>query len=81
MSLIGVALSALTANSKGGTLLLTILVFPLMIPPVIFGTRASLNVYNGLDSSNELLFLVGFFMLLLSTLPWASAAAIKTRIH
>ena len=81
MSLIGVALSALTANSKGGTLLLTILVFPLMIPPVIFGTRACLNVHNGLDSSNELLFLVGFFMLLLSTLPWASAAAIKTRIH
>ena len=81
MSLIGVALSALTANSKGGTLLLTILVFPLMIPPVIFGTRASLNVHNGLDSSNELLFLVGFFMLLRSTLPWASAAAIKTRIH
>ena len=81
LSLIGVALSALTANSRSGTLLLTILVFPLMIPPVIFGTRASLNAYNGLDVSNEVLFLVGFFMLLLSTLPWASAAAIKTRIH
>ncbi len=81
MSLIGVALSALTANSRSGTLLLTILVFPLMIPPVIFGTRASLNTNNGLDVSNEVLFLVGFFVLLLSTLPWASAAAIKTRIH
>ena len=33
-----------------------------MIPPVIFGTRASLNVHNGLDASNELLFLVGFFL-------------------
>ncbi|OUU74212.1 MAG: hypothetical protein CBC29_08740 [Methylococcaceae bacterium TMED69] len=81
MSLIGVALSALTANSRNGTLLLTILVFPMMIPPVIFGTSSSLNAYNGLDVSNEVLFLIGFFMLLLSTLPWASAAAIKTRIH
>ena len=81
MSLIGVALSALTANSKGGGLLLTILVFPLMIPPIIFGTRASLNAYNNISYSNEVLFLLGFFVLLLSTLPWASAAAIKTRVH
>lgn len=81
MSLIGVALSALTANSKGGALLLTILVIPLMIPPIIFGTRASISVLNDLDYSNEMLFLFGFFLLLLSTLPWISAAAIKTRIN
>ena len=81
MSLIGVALSALTANLKGGGLLLTILIFPLMIPPIIFGTRASMSAHNNQDYSNEMMFLFGFFILLLSTLPWISAAAIKTRIN
>ena len=81
MSLVGAAVSALTAGLRGGSLLTVTLLLPLLVPPVIFGASATSNTSLGLDPTPELLFLSGFFVLALTLSPWACAAAIRTRIQ
>jgi len=81
ISLIGAAVSALTAGLRAGSLLLVTLLLPLLVPPVIFGASATLNAARGLDSGAELLFLSGFFVLTLTLAPWATAVAVRVRIQ
>jgi len=81
VSLIGAAVSALTAGLRAGSLLLVTLLLPLLVPPVIFGSSATLNAARGLDPAAELLFLSGFFVLTLTLAPWATAIAVRIRIQ
>ena len=69
ISLVGTSISALTAGLRGGSLLLVILLLPLLLPPVIFGTSATANTAIGLNPTAELFFLSGFLVLSLSLVP------------
>ena len=81
VSLIGAAVSALTAGLRAGSLLLVTLLLPLLVPPLIFGASATVNTARGLDPTAELLFLSGFFVLTLTLAPWATAVAVRVRMQ
>lgn len=80
MSFIGAALSALTVGLRGGGLLLAMLILPLYIPVLIFGSAAAGNAAQGLPAEAELYFLTGLLILAVTLAPWATAAALKIRL-
>ena len=80
MSFIGAAVSALTVGLRGGGLLLAMLILPLYIPVLIFGSAAAGNATRGLPAEAELYFLTGLLILAVTLAPWATAAAIKIRL-
>lgn len=80
MSFIGAAVSALTVGLRGGGLLLAMLILPLYIPVLIFGSAAASNAAQGLPAAAELYFLTGLLILAVTLAPWATAAALKIRL-
>lgn len=80
MSLIGSAIAALTVGLRAGGMLLALLMVPMYIPILIFGTAASANAALDLSAAAELYFLAGLLVLALSLAPWAAAAAIRIRL-
>ncbi len=81
MSLIGTAVTALTAGLRNSGMLLVLLMLPLYIPVLIFGSAAASNAALGLPVTAELYFIAGMFVLALTLTPWATAAAIKVRMN
>ena len=80
LSFIGCTISALTVGLRGGGMLLVLLILPLYIPVLIFGTAAARNATLGLPIQAELYFLAGLLTLAVTLTPWATAAAIKVRL-
>ena len=78
LSLIGAIGAALTLGLRGGGILLSLLILPLYIPVLVYGSRAV--TVSALDFADTLPYfsLLGAFLLLALVLsPWAAAAALR----
>ncbi len=79
LSLIGAVGVALTAGLRSGGLLLTLLVLPLYLPLLIFGTGAADAARRGLPPTAHLYMLAAVLVLALTLAPLATSAALRTR--
>lgn len=77
LSMIGAIGAALTLGLRGGGVLLSLLVLPLYIPVLIFGTGAVDATISGLGAAAHLSLLGAFLVFSLMFAPWASAAALR----
>lgn len=77
LSMIGAIGAALTLGLRGGGVLLSLLVLPLCIPVLIFGTGAVDAVSTGLVVSPHLSFLSALLVLALAFTPWVTAQALR----
>lgn len=77
LSLIGTLGAALTLGARRGGILLTLLVLPLVIPVLIFGTAAIDAAVTGLPVHPHLLLLAGLLLAAIALVPIATAAAIR----
>ncbi len=77
LSLIGGIGAALTVGLKRGGVLLALLVLPLFIPVLIFGSSAVVAAASGFDTGAALSLLGGLFFLALALAPWAAAASLR----
>jgi len=75
--LIGALVVALTLGSRNHGILLSLLVIPLFIPVLIFGTGAVINAVSGLSSQGALLMLLAMLIMALSLTPIAISSALK----
>jgi heme exporter protein B len=77
LSLVGSVCAALTLGSRRGGVLLPILVLPLYIPVLVFGTSGVTSALDGADPTPQLMILGGLLLGALVLAPWASAAALR----
>jgi heme exporter protein B len=77
LSLVGSVCAALTLGARRGGVLLPILVLPLYIPVLIFGSSGVAAALDGLDPQSHLVILGGLSLGALVLAPWASAAALR----
>jgi heme exporter protein B len=81
LSLIGSVGAALTLGSRRGSVLLSLLVLPLIMPVLIFGARATDLAMHG-EAADGPLWLLGAMLILAITLtPFASAAALRISLE
>jgi heme exporter protein B len=78
LSLLGALGAALSLGLRGGGALTALLVLPLNVPVLIFGTGTVGQQLAGLDPSPTLSLLGALLALGLATLPWAIATALRT---
>ncbi len=77
LSLLGAIGAALTLGLRGGGILIAVLILPLYIPILIYGSGAvSASMMQG-ESQAYLLLLGAFLLLSLIFTPWATAAALR----
>ena len=81
VSLVGAVGAALVLGTRRGGVLLSLLVLPLYIPVLIFGTAAVEATVTGLPAGPMLMVLGGFMVLALSLSPWAAAAALRQAVE
>jgi len=81
LSLIGAFGAALTVGLKRGGLLLSLLVLPMYVPTLIFGTEAARRGADGLATGTPLMMLAAISLGTVALLPFASAAAIRVNIR
>lgn len=81
LSLLGAWGAALTLGVRGGGVLLIIIVLPLAVPALIFGTGAVGAVESGLSASAHLSLLGALALVSAVFLPWASAAALRLAVE
>jgi heme exporter protein B len=77
LSMVGAIGAALTLGLRGGGVLLSLLVLPLCIPVLIFGTGAVEAVSTGLTASPHLSLLGALLVLALAFTPWVTAQALR----
>ncbi len=77
MSLIGSVAAALTLSLKRGKLLLAIIVLPLYVPILIFGTSAVNNSFLQMNFASEIIFLSIIFLLFLLITPTACLKSLR----
>jgi heme exporter protein B len=77
LSLIGAIGAALTLGLRGGGVLVSLLVLPLTIPVLIFGTGAVEATVSGLGGQGHLLMLAAILVLSLIFAPLAASAALR----
>lgn len=80
LSLIGAIGAALTLGLRGGGVLVALLVLPLYIPVLIFGSGAVGAQASGLGSTAHLQLLAGVLAASAALAPWAAAAALRVSI-
>ena len=80
LSVIGAFGAALTVGLKRGGLLLSLLVLPMYVPTLIFGTEVVKRGAAGAAPGTPLLLLAGITLVALAILPFASAAAIRANL-
>lgn len=81
VSLVGAVGAALVLGTRRGGVLLSLLVLPLYIPVLIFGTAAVESAITGVSSNGPLLVLAGFAVLALTLCPWATSAALRHAVE
>lgn len=81
LSLIGALAAALTLGTGRGNVLLSILVFPLIVPVLIFATGAVSVAAEGWSASAHLGLLAAILILTLTLAPLAIAAALRLNIE
>ncbi|MDD2684614.1 MAG: heme exporter protein CcmB [Gallionella sp.] len=77
LSMLGAIGAALTLGLRGGGVLLSLLVLPLCIPVLIFGTGAVDAVSSGLSVASHLSLLGAMLVLALVFTPWVTAQALR----
>lgn len=81
LSLIGSIGAALTLGLRNGGVLVLLLVLPLCIPVLIFGTGAVAAVEAGVAAQGHLSLLAALLLLSLLAAPPAVAAALRISVH
>ena len=81
LSVLGGIGAALTVGVRRGSVLLSLLVLPLAMPLLIFGSRAVGMVMDGDSPSGPLQLLAAIFFLTLSLGPLAMSAAIRISVE
>ena len=82
LSLIGSIGAALTLGLRGGGILLSLLVLPLYIPVLVYGSGAvTVSTIDPADVQPYLSLLAAFFILALVFSPLASAAALRISVE
>jgi heme exporter protein B len=77
LSLVGAIGAALTIGARRGGILIPLLILPLYIPVLIFGTAAVDAALADLSARPYLLFLGAGLLLALPLSPWAASAALR----
>lgn len=77
LSAIGAIGAALTLGLRGGGVLVSLLVLPLCIPVLIFGTGAVDAVQSGMSVAPHLALLGAMLALSLACAPWVAAHALR----
>lgn len=77
LSLLGTLGAALTVGTRGGGLLLLLIVLPLAVPTLVFGAGAVAAVEAGLSATPHLSLLGAMCIAALLALPWAAGAALR----
>jgi heme exporter protein B len=77
LSLLGAVGASLVLGARRGGVLLSLLVLPLYIPVLIFGTAAVEAGLTGMAVKPPLLVLAGFLILALTLAPFAASVALK----
>ncbi len=77
LSMLGAIGAALTLGLRGGGVLLSLLVLPLCIPVLIFGSGAVEAVSSGLSVTSNLSLIAALLMLCLVFTPWVTAQALR----
>lgn len=82
LSLIGAIGAALTLGLRGGGVLLSLLILPLYIPVLVYGSGAvAASAVTGSDLQAYFSLLIAFFLLALVFSPWATAAALRISVE
>ena len=81
LSLVGSIGTALTVCTRRGGILLTLIVLPLYIPVLVFGSTAVQNAGLGLPIAGQIYLLSAMAILALCLTPIAAAAAIKISLN
>lgn len=81
LSLIGSVAAALTLGARRQGVLLSLLVLPLYVPPLIFGAGAVEASVLGTGPRVDLLLLGALTLAALPLCPWASAAALRQALE
>ena len=81
LSLVGSIGTALTVGTRRGGVLLTLIVLPLYIPVLLFGSTAVQNAGLGLPIAGQIYLLSAMAILALCLTPIAAAAAIKISLN
>ena len=77
MSLIGSIAAALTISLKRNKILISIIVLPMYVPILIFGTSAVNNSYFNISYDSELIMMTIIFLIFLLVSPIACSKALK----
>lgn len=80
LSLLGAIGAALTVSLSQGGVLLSLLVLPLTVPVLIFGTSSVKAATSGLPTAGYLYLLGAFLSLSLALAPLAAAAALRVSV-
>jgi len=81
LSLVGAVGAALTLGARRGGVLIALLVLPLYIPALIFGTSAVEAALSGTAARPHLLLLGALLAASLPLCPWAAAASIRQAVE
>ena len=81
LSLIGSIGAALTLGLRGGGVLIALLILPLYIPVLIFGSGAVAANIIGMSAQAHLSLLGAFLIVSLIFAPWATAAALRISLE
>ena len=81
LSMLGAFGAAITMGLRRGGLLLSLLVLPLYIPTLIFGTEIVRRGADGGDPGTPILFLAGITLAVLALVPFAAAAALRINLR
>ena len=81
LSLIGSVAAALTLGARRQGVLLSLLVLPLYVPPLVFGAGAVEASAGGAGGRAYLLILGALTLAALPLCPWASAAALRQALE
>jgi len=81
LSLVGGLAAALTLSTNRGSVLLSILVFPLIVPVLVFATGAVSVAAEGFSARTHLGLLASMLVLALTLVPLAMTAALRLNIE
>lgn len=81
LSLVGAVGAALTLGVRGGGALLALLLLPLYVPTLVFGTGAVESYAAGLDATPHLSILAALLIVALLLAPWAATAALRVALE
>ena len=76
LTLIGSIAAALTISLRSNKILLSLMVLPLYIPILIYGTNAVNNSYFGISYQGEITMMILLFILFLLITPFTCAKAL-----